>query len=333
MNSPPTNVRFARADGLDLPVIDLTHPAFDFDLGVDEVRAVIDRFLEDARKREKLPRFLERLVVGIFLRQSLLARGLRRGKGSFVAGLDTYLFKMGPDFVVGPPFAPVDRAIASSLPAVSMRLRLLDVSRLLAKGIAPALEARRGPLALYNLGGGPAADSWNALLLTRRDRPELLWERPCSIRVVDLSDAAPTFGARAVEALAEAGGPLDGVQVSFTYERYDWARPATLGPLLANADDDAVVAVSSEGALFEYATDDVVRANLEAIHAHTPADAVVAGSVTSDSELARLIGRDSRITLRPRSEEAFASLARSAGWAVVESIDRPICRDVLLRKR
>jgi len=215
MNSPPTNVRFARADGLDLPVIDLTHPAFDFDLGGDEVRAVIDRFLEDARKREKLPRFLERLVVGIFLRQSLLARGLRRGKGSFVAGLDTYLFKMGPDFVGGPPFAPVDRAIASSLPAVSMRLRLLDVSRLLAKGIAPALEARRGPIALYNLGGGPAADSWNALLLTRRDRPELLWERPCSIRVVDLSDAAPTFGARAVEALAQAGGPLDGVQVSF----------------------------------------------------------------------------------------------------------------------
>lgn len=85
--------------------------------------------------------------------------------------------------------------------------------------------------------------------------------------------------------------------------------------------------------LFEYASDDVVRTNLEAIHAHTPADAVVVGSVTSDAELARLIGGDSRITLQPRSPEAFAALARSAGWSVVKSVDRPTCRDVLLRKR
>src|SRR5262249_14669857 len=148
------------------------------------------------------------------LRGSVLARGLNEAEGGFLAGLHTYLFKLGPD-LLGTYARPVDKRIAAALPSISMRLRLLDMARLLVEGASPALEARRAPLHLVNLGGGPSSDSWNAVLLLRRDRPELLTGRAVRILTLDLDAAGPAFGARAVAALGASNAPLHGVDVAF----------------------------------------------------------------------------------------------------------------------
>ncbi len=138
-------------------------------------------FVANARRRQRVPAFLQRLALGLLLRRSVLARGLKRASGSFLAGMSTYLFKLGPE-MLGSYARPIDRHIAAALPAVSMRLRLLDMARLLAEGVAPGLEARPGkPLRLVNIGGGPVIDSLNALILARRDRPASLAGRPIEI--------------------------------------------------------------------------------------------------------------------------------------------------------
>jgi hypothetical protein len=314
-------------DGVELPVIDVTHPAFALSLSEAALAELEDAFWREERRRERLPKLLQRLFLKVFLRKSLLARGLRSGK--FLSALDTYLFKLGPDCLPASA-APIDRVIAASLPAVSMRLRLQDMASLLAEALAPALEARtERSLRLVNIGGGTCIDSLNALLVARRDHPDLLDARPIELLALDLDASGASFGARCLASLQR--GPLHGVDVTLQHRHYDWATPERLGEF-SSSTDDAFVAVSSEGALFEYPEDAIVVGNLEALHAVTPRDAVVVGSVTSDSPVALRAAANSPIRLRPRSLEAFEALAARAAWKLDRVIERPCCRDVRLLK-
>ena len=71
----------------------------------------------------------------------VLAQNLREADAdSFLGGVETYLFKLGPENL-GSMFAhSFDRKVAASIPAVSMRLRLQDMARLMADALLPALE-------------------------------------------------------------------------------------------------------------------------------------------------------------------------------------------------
>ena len=44
-------------DGLELPVIDLTHPAFELQLPESELQALLQQFLQDLKSPEKVPAF------------------------------------------------------------------------------------------------------------------------------------------------------------------------------------------------------------------------------------------------------------------------------------
>jgi hypothetical protein len=321
-------------DGIELPVVDVTHPAFAFEPTDAEVAVQVASFVRDARRRERLPRFLRTLFFRVVLRESILARGLMRAGGSFLSGMDTYLFKIGPDLLGAGYARPIDRRIAAALPGASMRLRLLDMARLLVEGLTPLLVARSSPLHLVNLGGGPSSDSWNALLLLKKDWPELVAGRAVSILTLDCDAAGPSFAARAIAVLRETGAPLHGLGVTFRHVPYDWAEPEILPKFLGSLAGEApIVAVSSEGALLEYASDPVVAANLRALRDLTPADAVLVGSATGDDEVAALAHRDSAIRLQPRSVEALGALVGGAGWKVARMVQRPMCRNVLLVKR
>ncbi len=74
------------------------------------------------------------------------------------------------------------------------------------------------------------------------------------------------------------------------------------------------MAVSSEGALFEYAPDVDVAANLAALRDSTPEGAVVVGSATSYGEVAAILQHIGTVELRPRSRVALEALAARAGW-------------------
>ncbi len=143
-------------DGLELPVIDITHPAFAFSITADE----LDALIENMQRSSSLPPAVLQSVA----QKSILFRGLAESAGTFTTGMMTYLNKLEPDNLGDGYATPVDRQWAASLTPVTFRWRMRHVARLLADGAAPALSERpSAPLHLINIAGGPAMDSLNAL--------------------------------------------------------------------------------------------------------------------------------------------------------------------------
>jgi hypothetical protein len=321
-------------DGLELPVIDVTHPAFAFELGKDEVSSLIDRFVLSLQAATRLPPG----AMAAMAQKSRLMRGLVAGDGGYTPGMVTYLNKLGPDNLGEGYATPMDRQWAAGLTPLTFRWRMRDVAQLLAEGLIPALQARRdGPLRLINIGGGPGADSWNALILLQKEHAQLLAGREITIHILDVDAEGPHFGERALAALV-AGGPLAGVDAKMAYVPYDWAEPDQLRELLEGIDaPQAVVAVSSEGGLFEYASDDQITANLAALETGTPGDTVVVGPVvrdgtTLDPRLCATEHVPGRPPVRYMGLIAFANLACRSGWRIARTLDGPVHQVVCLRK-
>jgi hypothetical protein len=329
-------ISYVPADaGETLPVIDITRPEFAVTLSVVELTTLAKQFVKNAKSRQRVPFlfFFQRLVLRYLLRRSELGRGLLAASGTYLSGLHTYRLKLGPESL-GPDANGMDRRIITSVMATATRLRLHDVVRLLAEGLAPLLAAQRDrPLLFLNIAGGPAADSWNAAIILQAEHHAALADRHVLIAVLDLDDDGPAFGSRAVTALTAPGGRLAGLGIDFKALKYDWRAADALADVLEQLHaKDAVCAISSEGGLFEYGSDEEIVANLRTLYDGTPLDAIVTGSVTRDDEPAQLAYAIGRPATRPRKLEAFRRLVRKAGWIDDQAIGRPFSYNVRLVK-
>ena len=320
--------------GVELPVVDITHPAFcalpDQAAREDAVRD----FLETTARQSRLPTGLREALFWLMSRGSPLMRAIRASRGSYLPGMDTYLLKLGPGNLGAGYAGRIDRLVAASVPALSVRLRLRNIAELTAEALVPRLHAQAGtPLRMLNIAGGPAMDSLNALLLLRRDHPRLLDDRPVHVHVLDLDAAGAGFGERALAALRAEGGPLRGTRATFTHHRYDWADSQSLASLAGGLDlRDGVVACSSEGGLFEYGTDEVVAANLEALRRLVPPGSFMVGSVTRDSAVTRAVrAANPPQTTHPRHLEGFRTLVTGAGWQLDRVVENLMTLDVRLQ--
>jgi hypothetical protein len=340
-------------DGIELPVIDITNPAFAFDAGEPALTAVIDETLADlARFRTMSPEEIRaRAQQSILLRRGLQARG------SFLDGMATYLHKIGPENLGSGYASDWDRRAAGQLLPLAFRHRLQTVARLLADALLSEVRDHPGPLRLLNIGGGTALDSLNALILIGQEDPALLAGRTTSVLVLDVDESGPAFGGRALAALRSPGGPLQDFDIRLRAVSYDWAESWELEAALRGArpgdpteaaagraeiderppaDDQVIVAGSSEGGLFEYGTDEQIVANLTVLHELTPRAAVFVGALLQDrATLAprlKWIGDASGIAVRLLGLPALRSLAQAAGWTVDRVVDGPIHHIVTLRK-
>jgi hypothetical protein len=305
-------------------VLDVTHPAFATPSDAD-IASLSDEFVAGAAARSQIP-----AAVRDALMQSRLGRAIAGASGSHLGGMDTYLLKLGPDHL-WPGASEIDRRIAGSFPAVMARVRVRDMAMLMAEALGPLTASDAGrPVSFVNIAGGAGADSWNAMLLLQAaDRPPLAGRR-VFLSLCDADLEAPSFGARAVAILSESGAPLHGVDVTVRQVAYDWGRPAALAEVFEQAGGAAASAVSSEGGLYEYGSDDEILENLRVVREHTAPDAVVVGSVTRDGEPVRASG--SGVATRPRTLESFCALAEHGGWRLARSIDRPFSFHVRLVK-
>jgi hypothetical protein len=314
-------------DGHDLPVIDVTNPAFRVDSSAAGVAALRRAHFAETRGNRLAP-FLVRAMLRLLARRSLLVRALMKPEASYLGGLTTYALKLGAENLVPPFDHPIDRRIGASAMVTSMRVRLQQTAELIAEGLRPVLRERPGAaLHLVDIAGGPAMDSLNTLILLRAPAPELL-ARPIAIHVLDLDDRGPRFGAAALAALQAEGGPLAGVEIGFRHIAYDWNETAALARLLRDLPDPAIIAASSEGGLFDYGSDAAVAANLDALR--DGGAALVAGSVTRADELTRRSLAGARFKLVPRGVEVFAVLAGGARWHLARAAPALISDQVLL---
>lgn len=326
----PAIVFATTADGVRLPVIDVTHPAFALADDPASVAARRDAFLAWDRRNRRMPVIVTRLLMRLAARRSPLLRKIFASDNEYLDSISTYMLKLGADHLPPGFDGPIDRKVAAAPHMALVRLRMQQIARLLAEALlAPLAEAPDAPLHLVNIAGGPALDSINALIMLARAHATLI-HRPIAIHVFDAHKDGPAFGARALVALTASGAPLHGIEVQFQHDAYDWNDTAPLARLLAGlAGHGTITAASSEGGLFEYGTDDAIVANLTALaRAGVP---VVAGSVTSSSEVRkRLIGQ-ARFRLFARGLKGFAPLAERSGYAIAESRTVVMSEQVLLR--
>lgn len=95
-NKKPGILYTTTREGVELPVIDCTHPAFALSWTAAEQAALVESFLGERPPFTRLPAALRRLLYGFFLRGSFLAEGIRRAEGTFLSGVDTCAMKLGP---------------------------------------------------------------------------------------------------------------------------------------------------------------------------------------------------------------------------------------------
>jgi hypothetical protein len=318
-------------DGIELPVVDITHPAFALDIDEAEQRKLGDKFLSDGVPFSGLPSPLRNLLLRFFLRGSILAGGIQKAQGGFMTGMHTYLLKLGPEMLGNAYSTPVDRKIAAALPALGVRLRLQDMALLMADALLPQLRANPcQPVVLLNIAGGPAVDSLNVLIVLNKRHPGIMARRQTSIDVLDADDEGPAFGEAALAALSGEARPLGGIQVTFKHRQYDWANADALQPPLTEAQaQGAVVVCSSEGGLFEYGSDEEIVANLKMLRAY-PSVVAVVGSVTRADELTRKLQQTGGAATRPRGLSAIGVLACKAKWKISRAVERPLSDQVIL---
>jgi hypothetical protein len=316
-------------DGERLPVIDVTHPAFAVSTSDAELKTMEQEFLMEQQRQGEVPP-----AVREALKRSIFGQALMKASGSFLPSMITYRMKLGPDRL-GADAQEIDRRIAASFPVLTSRIRLQDMARLLADGLAPRIAVQpRRPVYLLNIAGGPGADSWNTLIHLRFQHPALLEGREMVIAVLDLDDRGPAFGERALAALQAPDGPLEGTRAGFRFIRYNWSESGQLAQALSELHaEEAACAISSEGGLFEYGSDEEILANLAALRAGTAFDAIVVGSVTRDCEAVRSTQIRNCVATRPRTIEGFQSLADRAGWIVDQVIERLFSYNLRLLKR
>lgn len=319
-------------DGIELPVIDVTHPAFSFDATESALADVIANSLRSVQAfRTMSPADIVKLAE-----HSILLRSGMQAKGGVLGGMATYLNKLGPANLGRGYASDWDRQAAALILPLSMRHRLATMARLLANALLPALAAHGGPLHLVSIGGGTAIDGLNALILLRKAEGAV-GGRSVVIHVLDPDAAPPAFGARALAALQATDSPLDGLDVALEHVPYDWADQTALATVLQRAGrDDAVLAASSEGALFEYGSDDHIVANLKVMAEHVPAGTVFVGSVFKDlatlPEPLRWVGQAGGVAIRLLGIPALRGLAAEAGWTLDRVEDGPISHIVALRR-
>jgi hypothetical protein len=327
-----TDETFRELPGVELPVVDITHPAFALPTGEAEVSAMIDAFNAATQRLATLPP----AVIQGMLQQSLLMRGMMvDSANTYTSGLMTYLNKLGP-LNLGSWATPVDRQWAGGLTPLTFRWRMRDVARLLTEGLVDPLTARPGtPLHLINIGGGVAMDSLNALIVLMKDHPDLIAGRPITIHVLDLDAEGPAFGARALSALQGQGGPLHGLTAAFDCIPYDWCHPERLRTLVEGFEPGAVAGGSSEGGLFEFGYDECIIANLAALRDTAPAGFPMVGPVVRDSSTLdpRLVATQNvpnRPAIRYLGLERFGKLAAESGWKIAGHRDGPMHQVVRL---
>jgi hypothetical protein len=204
------------ADGLRLPVVDVTHPAFAIADDAASLAARRDAFLAWDRRNRRMPTIVTRLLMRLAARRSLLLRKILASDNGYLDSITTYMLKLGADHLPPGFDGPMDRKVAAAPHMALVRLRMQQVARLLAEALlAPLTDAPDAPLHIVNIAGGPALDSINGLIMLARAHAALL-HRAIAIHVFDAQQDGPTFGARALLALTASGARCTGSRSNFS---------------------------------------------------------------------------------------------------------------------
>src|SRR5919198_908676 len=156
------------ADGLRLPVIDVTHPAFAVPDDPASAAARRDAFLAWDRRNRRMPRIVTRLLMRLAARRSLLLRRILASDNGYLDSITTYMLKLGADHLPPGFDGPVDRKVAAA-PHAALIHRVIAIHVFDAQLDGPtfgarallALTAPEGPLHGLKIEFQHHAYDWN----------------------------------------------------------------------------------------------------------------------------------------------------------------------------
>jgi hypothetical protein len=122
--------------------------------------------LESERQRRRVPTLLMRWMMKSAAKKSRLVRALFDSDTTSLEGISTYVIKLGAGNLLPPYDSPIDRKSSTSAHVTLMRLRMQQMAKLIAANAGRELPLPgRRPLHFSDIGGGPAMDVINALIL------------------------------------------------------------------------------------------------------------------------------------------------------------------------
>lgn len=314
INDANSILRVPLASGITLPFVDVTHPAF----LVDDTRAYLEKWrasIEAPVKKPTSSTSTQAEADPEFYLPGLVER-MFGGSTGYLDGWATYLLKIGADNL--PPTASdIERTLLSSANAVSLRVRLQQLSHLIADFMTT--RQKESSFRLVSLGGGTAIELLNALLIfAKRLGPQALPH--IEIAVLDIDSEGSVFGSAALAALQEPGSPLAGIQARLAFHEYSWTEPSSFRGIAAGwRANETCMIVSSEGALFEYASDEIVETNLR-FWREAGAQAMAGSAIRADATGNTMVGR-SPFALYARSQESIERLAEKTGYRLERAIE------------
>ena len=273
-------------NGIELPVLDITHPYFISCTDEETLKKLLPyvekNAEENAEKFNKIPAFIKRFLINHSFAMAELLQVDKQN--AFASGITTIMMKLGPQLIGKGRKRFLDRQVNKGFGALVIRLRVRDISKCQAEALIPLLiKSPRKDLCFINIAGGAASDSINSLFLIQKENPELLRDRKIEINVLDIDDFGPVFADRCITALKGPGGKFSKLNISFRHIHYDWNKTEQLEELLLERKDWLQIC-SSEGGLFEYCSDEVIIRNLNTLYSHANDDMVVAGTLLHDAE-------------------------------------------------
>jgi hypothetical protein len=271
-------------NGIELPVLDITHPYFiscTDEKTLNKMLPYVEKNAEEnAEKFNKIPAFIKRFLIKHSFAMAELLQIEKQNV--FASGITTIMMKLGPRLIGKGRKRFLDRQVNKGFGALVIRMRARDISKCHAEALIPLLIKSPGKdLCFINIAGGAASDSINAIFLIQKKDPALLKERKIEINVLDIDTFGPSFADSSITALKAPGGKFNDLNISFRHIHYDWNSTEKLAELLSERKRWLQIC-SSEGGLFEYCSDEVIIRNLNTIYSHSGDDIVIAGTLLHD---------------------------------------------------
>jgi hypothetical protein len=323
--------------GLELPVLDITHPLFEQSIDETVLGAQRAQSYALAAMVRAMPEAQHRMIT----ERSYIwgTHFTNRAETSCLSGMGTYMLKLGPRLIGGGTERESDRRATMSVSGIAARMRLRDLCRRQTEVLSPLLEAHPAArLSLINIAGGAASDTVNTLRLVRRRNESLLRERRIEIHLLEIDTVGPHFAEQSLAALQERGQEFEALDIGLRFHNRSWGDEDAWAEILKDRGRN-IVLCSSEGGLFEYGRDEEIRMVLDLLAGYPSVATVIVGSCLLDREAIDptipALAETSRSTLRFLGQAGLENLLRPTPWSA-EWFGRaanPVYLLFVLRKR
>jgi hypothetical protein len=273
-------------NGVELPVLDITHPGFVSGIDESSLKKMLSYVEQNAEKNTEKFNRIPKFIKKYFAKHSFAMAELlqNENESSFASGISTLMMKLGPNLIGKGRRRFWDRQVTKGFGALVLRMRARDISICQSEELIPLLVKHEGKnLCFINIAGGAASDNINALILVQKENPELLRNRKIEINILDIDTYGPAFAERCIKAIKSPGNKFSGLDITMRHILYDWNNTLKLSELLSERKEWLQVC-SSEGGLFEYCSDEVIIQNLTVLFENSSDEIIIAGTLLHDIE-------------------------------------------------